>query len=138
MKKYLFTCLLLLAALFVGVIPLTFLSGCSHKEVGNIIINDQYTMSYAFAEKPKMGSSVLKVTVFDGKGNQSTDLNVMIGYDMPAMRGHHGLGSVLVSPNKNNVYLLPVEFVMPGKWEITLIFSKNNQTLHTETMEIDI
>ena len=101
-----------------------------------IILNGDYSAQYVFPEKPKLGTSTLKVVVFGKSGDKATDLILLASYDMPSMRGHHAFGPSPITPNKNNVYLLPIHFAMPGDWEIVLKFEKNGELIHTETISL--
>ena len=81
--------------------------------------------TYQFVTRPTMGSSILKVNVFDKNNKKRTDLVVKGIVDMPDMRGSHSSGVESFKLNKNGDYLLPVSFVMPGKWEVVIrIFDK--------------
>lgn len=78
---------------------------------------------YKFDKKPKMGTSVLKVQIFDQKGKRDTTLAITGYSGMPSMKGAHDAEAVF-KQNKKGDYLLPVNFVMPGEWEIKLTFKK--------------
>lgn len=103
-----------------------------------IILDANYSAQYVFPEKPKLGTSILKVTVFGKSGEKVGDLALSASYDMPSMRGHHAFGPARVAVNKNSDYLLPVHFAMPGDWEIVLKFQKNGELIHTETILLDL
>jgi hypothetical protein len=80
---------------------------------------------YDFDRTPKMGTVILKVQVFDKNGKQTSDLEITGRSDMPSMRGAHDSGEVAFKLNKKGDYLLPVNIVMPGDWEVLLTFSRN-------------
>ena len=103
-----------------------------------ITLDANYSAQYVFPEKPKLGTSILKVTVFGKSGEKVGDLALSASYDMPSMRGHHAFGPAPVAVNKNSDYLLPVHFAMPGDWEIVLKFQKNGELIHTETILLDL
>jgi len=92
-------------------------------------IGDDYTFVYDFDKTPKMGTSILRIKLFDGKGRKATDLEIIGQSDMPSMRGGHASGDVPFKLNKKGVYLLPVNIVMPGEWEIRLIFLKDKSVI---------
>ena len=46
---------------------------------------------------------------------------------MPSMRGAHDSGEVPFKLNKKGDYLLPVNVVMPGEWEVKLVFMKDKE-----------
>ena len=80
---------------------------------------------YEFDKTPKMGMVILKIRLFDKDGKQVSDLDITGRTDMPAMRGAHDSGEVAFKLNKRGDYLLPVNVVMPGDWEVLLTFSRN-------------
>jgi hypothetical protein len=93
-------------------------------------IGENYTFNYDFDKTPKMGTSILRIKLFDAKGRKATDLEIIGRYDMPSMQGAHASGDVAFKLNKKSVYLLPVNIVMPGEWEIRLVFLKDKSVIH--------
>ncbi len=87
-------------------------------------IGDDVYFTWKFDKKPKLGTAFLKVRLFDKKGAQITSLDVTGASDMPSMRGAHDSGEVPFKLNKKGDYLLPVNVVMPGEWEVKLVFLK--------------
>lgn len=85
-------------------------------------IGDAYYFKWKFDKKPKLGTAFLKVQLFDKAGARATSLKVIGVTDMPSMRGAHDSGEVPLKLNKKGDYLLPVNVVMPGEWEVKLIF----------------
>jgi hypothetical protein len=85
-------------------------------------IGDSLYFTYKFDKKPKLGTAILKVQLFDKKGARVTSLDVVGMSDMPAMRGAHDSGEVPFKLNKKGDYLLPVNVVMPGEWEVKIVF----------------
>jgi len=79
---------------------------------------------YDFDRTPKMGTVILKIQVFDKDGKQVSDLDITGRSDMPSMRGAHDSGEVAFKLNKKGDYLLPVNIVMPGDWEVLVTFSR--------------
>lgn len=90
-----------------------------------IPLDENHYFIYEFSEKPKIGFVVLKIQVFDGENKKITPVEITGQYDMPSMSGAHDSGQQAFKLNKKNDYLLPINVVMPGEWEIKLIFSKN-------------
>ncbi len=80
---------------------------------------------YEFTTTPKMGTSILKIELFDKSGARVTDMDITGRSDMPSMRGAHDSGEVAFKLNKKGDYLMPVNIVMPGEWEVRLTFSRN-------------
>jgi len=87
-------------------------------------IGEVLYFTYEFDRTPKMGTAILKVKVFEKNGNQVSDLDISGRSDMPSMRGAHDSGDVAFKQNKKGDYLLPVNIVMPGDWEVLLTFSR--------------
>jgi len=88
-----------------------------------VIDEDLYGI-YEFSQKPQMGTVILKVQVFNKKGEQVTPFTITGRSDMPSMSGAHDSGEVDFKLNSRKNYLLPVDIVMPGDWEIRLIFRR--------------
>ena len=101
-------------------------------------VNDDYYFKYEFNEKPKMGMSILKIRVFDKKNDQVVPFKMTGRSDMPSMRGAHDSGDVEFKLNRKNDYLLPVNVVMPGDWEIRLIFRLNDQAVFHGSIRFDV
>lgn len=96
---------------------------------------DSKYFKYNFDKKPKIGTSILNVSVYDKKNRLSDDFEVYITADMPSMRGAHATGDVKMEANKKGELLAPVNFVMRGVWEITLKFYKEGRHTNTFTFE---
>ncbi len=92
-------------------------------------IGEVYYFLYEFDRTPKMGMAILKVQLFDKDGKQVTDLEIIGQSDMPSMKGAHDSGEVAFKLNKKGDYLLPVNVVMPGDWEVLLTFSRSKIVL---------
>ncbi len=93
-------------------------------------IGDSLYFTWKFDKKPKLGMAFLKVRLFDPMGKQITSLDVVGSSDMPSMRGAHDSGEVPLKLNKKGDYLLPVNVVMPGEWEVRLVFLKGAEPLY--------
>ena len=87
-------------------------------------IGDAYYFKWKFDKKPQLGTAILKVQLFDKNGKRLTSLGITGMSDMPSMRGAHDSGEVPFQLNKKGDYLLPVNIVMPGEWEVKLTFLK--------------
>jgi hypothetical protein len=83
--------------------------------------------TWKFDKKPKLGTAFLKVQLFDKTDAQVTSLNVVGISGMPSMGSAHDSGEVPFKLNKKGDYLLPVNVVMPGEWEVKLIFLKGKE-----------
>ena len=104
----------------------------------NIAIGSDYSFVYNFAKKPQMGMVILKVEVADKDGKKDSSLKITGASGMPSMPGHHDSGEVEFKRNDKGDYLLPVDVVMPGGWEIKLVFSKDDKVLYRGSIKFDI
>ncbi|MFV0626238.1 MAG: FixH family protein [Alphaproteobacteria bacterium] len=95
-----------------------------------------YSLKYEWPEKPKVGDHVLKVRVFEDK-EMVSDVDVLVSYDMPSMRGHHDTTAKMLK-NKKGEFLLPINFAMRGGWEIILTAQKDGKEVAKETILLDI
>jgi len=84
---------------------------------------------YKFDKKPKMGMSILKIQVFNQKGKRDTTLAITGHSGMPSMRGAHD-ATAAFKLNKKGDYLMPVNVVMPGQWEIKLDLKKADKVIY--------
>jgi hypothetical protein len=96
------------------------------------------TIIYEFNEKPKMGTAFLKIQVFNKKGDKVTPFVIVGRSDMPLMRGAHDSGNVEFKLNKKNDYLLPVNVVMPGDWEVQVTFLKDGKPIFYGSITFDV
>lgn len=101
-------------------------------------IGQGYYFEYNFDKTPQMGTVILKVQVFDKDGNKDTSFQITGDTGMPTMRGHHDTGMVDFKKNTKGSYLLPVNIVMPGAWDIRIIFSKNGTPIYKGSVNFDI
>lgn len=101
-------------------------------------IGEDYYFIYKFDKPPKMGTTILKVQLFDKKGKKSTDLNVIGSYGMPSMKGAHDSGDQHFKLNKKGDYLLPVNVVMPGEWEVKLTFIKDKKVIYQNKFRFNV
>lgn len=76
-------------------------------------------LSYEFNDKVKIGTVIFKVSLYDSNNNKITNYQIFVSISMPDMPGAHD-SSKIMSVNKNNIYLAPLDFVMRGYWEISL------------------
>lgn len=94
--------------------------------------------TWEFDKIPKMGMSVLIVKLYDKDGRRVSDLAITGRSDMPSMRGGHDSGEVAFKTNKAGDYLLPVNVVMPGDWEVLLTFSRNGIVIFRGRLTFDV
>lgn len=101
-------------------------------------IDDAFSFIYEFTEKPKMGTAILRVRVFDREGNQSTPFSILGRSDMPSMAGAHDSGEQEFKLNQKGDYLLPVSVVMPGEWEVKLTFKRGDAVVFRGAFRFDV
>jgi hypothetical protein len=101
-------------------------------------INEELYFTYKFSEKPKMGTAILVVQVFNKNGDKLTPFLIKGRSDMPSMRDAHDSGDQEFKLNKKNDYLLPVNIVMPGDWEVRLTFLKDGKPLFYGSLTFDV
>ncbi len=101
-------------------------------------INEDFSFTYEFSQRPQMGTVILVVRVTDKKGAQVVPYKITGRSDMPEMRGAHDSGDVEFKTNRAANYLLPVNIVMPGEWEVQLTFSLNGQAVYYGSLRFTI
>jgi len=94
--------------------------------------------TWEFDKTPKMGTSILIIKLYDRDGKRVTDVAITGQSDMPSMRGAHDSGEVAFKLNKAGDYLLPVNVVMPGDWEVRLTFSRNGSVIFRGKVTFDV
>jgi hypothetical protein len=87
------------------------------------------SFTYEFTQQPKLGTTVLRVRLSDAQGRRITTLRVTGRYGMPEMAGAHDSGEKAFMLNKKGDYLLPVDVVMPGEWEVHIVFHRGDKPL---------
>jgi hypothetical protein len=94
--------------------------------------------TWEFDRTPKMGTSILIIKLYDKDGRRVSDLTVTGRSDMPSMRGAHDSGEVAFKTNRAGDYLLPVNVVMPGGWEVLLTFTRNGIVIFRGRLSFDV
>ncbi|MFN7959109.1 MAG: hypothetical protein U0P46_12415 [Holophagaceae bacterium] len=92
-------------------------------------LGPDHHFTYGFTKDPKLGTAVMRVEIFTRDGKRDTSFTVQGDADMPSMRGAHSSGLKAFALSNKGVYLLPVQLVMPGDWEIRFTFLKNGQAV---------
>jgi hypothetical protein len=94
-----------------------------------ISLDADHYFIYGFDKPPKLGMSIMRVEIFTRDGKRDTSFVVRGDADMPSMRGAHSSGDKDFALSAKGVYLLPIRLVMPGDWEVTISFVKNNKVV---------
>lgn len=93
---------------------------------------------YGFDKKPQMGTIIMKVDVYSPDGKRDTSLEILGDSGMPSMRGAHETGDQPFKLSKKGEYLLPVNIVMPGDWEVRLTIKKDGKIIYRGSHRFDI
>ena len=93
---------------------------------------------YGFDKKPKMGTVIMKVEVYTPDGKPDTSLEVLGDSGMPSMKGAHETGDQPFKLSRKGEYLLPVNIVMPGDWEIRLTIKKEGKVIFRGKYNFDV
>ncbi len=101
-------------------------------------IGNNYYFIYGFDKQPQMGTVIMRVEVYTMNGKKETSLEIKGDTGMPSMRGAHETGDRPFKLSKNGVYLLPVDIVMPGDWEIRLTFLKDGKVIFRGSHQFDV
>src|SRR3990172_2766032 len=88
-----------------------------------------YYLIYGFDKKLKLGTVIMRVEFFAGEGKKDPSFEVKADAGMPSMKGAHETGDRAFTLSKKGVYLLPINIVMPGDWEIRLTIMKSGKVL---------
>ena len=90
---------------------------------------DGHTFTYKFDKKPKIGVAVLKVVLYNKQGVKDKTFQITGLSGMPSMGNAHDFEAPF-KINKKGEYLLPVNLVMPGEWEVKLTFKKDGKAVY--------
>jgi hypothetical protein len=93
-------------------------------------VGDDHYLVYGFDKKPKLGTVIMKVEIFATKGDRKeTSFEVRADAGMPSMKGAHETGERPFALSKKGDYLLPINIVMPGDWEVRLTILKEGKVV---------
>jgi hypothetical protein len=101
-------------------------------------IGEEYYFVYDFDKKPQMGTIIMKIQMFTKGGKQDSSVEITGSADMPSMKGAHATGDQPFKLNKKGDYLLPVNVVMPGEWEVVLNFLKDKKPIYTGNVRFNV
>ena len=99
------------------------------KAGSKVSLGKDHYFTFGFVQPPKLGNAILRVEVFTLDGKPDRSFALQGDADMPSMRGAHSSGPKPFALSKKGAYLLPVQLVMPGDWEIRLTFEKHGTTV---------
>ena len=93
--------------------------------------------TWKFDKKPILGTLIIKVQAFSKEGKQEKPYAVSGECGMPAMRDHDsGVKKFLL--NKKGDYLLPVDVVMPGEWEVVIHIKKAGKEIYSGKVRFSV
>jgi hypothetical protein len=101
-------------------------------------IGNDYYLIYGFDKKPKLGTMIMKVEVFAKDGKKDTSFEVKADSGMPSMRGAHESGERSFKLSNKGDYLLPIDIVMPGGWEIRLSLLKEGKIIFRGSYQFEV
>ena len=103
-----------------------------------IPMGNGYYLVYGFDKRPKLGTVIMKVEVFTAEGKKDTSFELKADAGMPSMKGAHETGDRPFTLSKKGDYLLPINIVMPGDWEIRLTVMKSGKVLFKGRYNFDV
>jgi hypothetical protein len=103
-----------------------------------VTVGSDYYMVYGFDKKPKLGNLIIKVDLFTKDGKKETGLQVKADAGMPSMKGAHETGEKPFTLSKKGTYLLPINIVMPGDWEIRITILKGGKVIFRGSHQFDV
>ncbi len=103
-----------------------------------VVINGDYWFTFEFDKKPTMGTVIVKVQLHAADGSRVTSLDIKGDADMPSMKGAHAVVNRFFKLSKKGDYLMPVDIVMPGDWEIYLTFYDQGKVVYRGKHAFDI
>jgi len=101
-------------------------------------IGSDHYLIYGFDKKPKLGTAIMKVEIFTKEGKKDTSFEVKADAGMPSMKGAHETGDQAFKLSKKGDYLLPIDIVMPGGWEIRLTLLKEGKVIFRGSHQFDV
>jgi len=101
-------------------------------------IGNGFYLIYGFDKKPKLGMAIMKIEIFNQDGRKDTSREVTADAGMPSMKGAHETGDLPFIVSKKGDYLLPVNIVMPGDWEIRLTVIKDGKVIFRGRYNFDV
>ncbi|MGD0627281.1 MAG: hypothetical protein ABSB32_21580 [Thermodesulfobacteriota bacterium] len=101
-------------------------------------IGSDYYLTFRFDKKPKLGTVIMKVEIFTKEGKKDTSFEAKADVGMPSMKGAHETGDRPFTLSKKGDYLLPINIVMPGDWEIRLTLLREGKVIFRGSYQFDI
>lgn len=80
----------------------------------------------------------MKVEIFTSEGKKDRSMEITGDAGMPSMRGAHETGDRPFVLSNKGAYLLPINIVMPGVWEIRLTVRKSGKVIFRGSHQFDV
>ena len=103
-----------------------------------VSIGNGHYLIFGFDKKPKLGTVIMKVEIFTKEGKKDTSFEAKADVGMPSMKGAHDTGDRPFTLSKKGDYLLPINIVMPGDWEIRLTLLRKGEVVFRGSYQFDI
>ncbi len=103
-----------------------------------VAIGNGHYLIFGFDKKPKLGTVIMKVEIFTKEGKKDTSFEAKADVGMPSMKGAHDIGDRPFTLSKKGDYLLPINIVMPGDWEIRLTLLKGGEVIFRGSYQFDV
>jgi hypothetical protein len=103
-----------------------------------VAVGSDHYLVYGFDKKPKLGTVIMKVEIFTKGGKKDTSFDVRADAGMPSMKGAHETGDRLFKLSKKGDYLVPLDIVMPGDWEIRVTLLKEGKVVFRGSYQFDV
>ena len=103
----------------------------------NWIDQDTY-FTYEFSKRPAIGLLVVKIKVFDRTNTQKSDFLIQGVSGMPSMGTAHDSPLTSFKQSRKGDYLLPVNIVMLGTWEVRVRFIKRKKERYAGSIRFDV
>jgi hypothetical protein len=103
-----------------------------------VSIGGGYYLIFGFDKKPKLGTVITKVEIFTAEDKKDTSFTVKGDAGMPTMKGAHDMGEQTFKLSNKGDYLLPVNIVMPGDWEIRISVLKDGKVVLRGRYNFDV
>lgn len=103
-----------------------------------VLVGTDHYIIYGFDKKPKLGIIIMKIEVFTKDGKKDTSFEILGDSGMPSMKGAHETGEQPFRLSNKGAYLLPVNIVMPGDWEVRITIKKDGKVLFRGSHRFDV
>ncbi|HAH32968.1 MAG TPA: hypothetical protein DCL44_11715 [Elusimicrobia bacterium] len=93
--------------------------------------------TWKFDKKPVLGTLIVKVQVFSKDAKREMPYEITGECGMPSMREHDsGVKKFLL--NKKGDYLLPLDVVMPGEWQVVIRVKKAGKEISSGRVRFNV